>query len=82
MRFWRPMDPNPTQDVEQLLIAGLGRYLWPVNLVLLIPVDIPQFKEWVSVVERLPQRFKILLRVSNHHALAICLLKARSRAAA
>ena len=62
---------HPTQDIEQLFIAGLGRDLWSVDLVLLIPVDVPQFEEWVPVVERLPQRFEILLRVAGHRPLAI-----------
>src|SRR6478609_7473971 len=57
---------HPTQDIEQLLIAGLRRYLRSVSVVLLIPVNIPQFEEWVSVVECLPQHLEILLGVPNH----------------
>src|SRR3974377_626915 len=57
---------HPAKDVEELFLAGLGRHLGPVALVLLFPVDIPQFKERVPVVEGFPQRFEILFRIANY----------------
>jgi hypothetical protein len=40
---------------------------WSVDLILLFPVDIPQFEKLIPVVEALRQRFEILFRVAGDH---------------
>ncbi len=56
-----------TEDIEELIIAGLICNFGSVGVILLFPIDIPQFEKWVSVVEGLPQKFEILFRVANVH---------------
>src|SRR6478672_11876825 len=58
---------HPAEDIEELTFAGLVCDFRPVGLILLFPVHMPQFKKRISVVERLPQEFKIPFRVSNNH---------------
>src|SRR3974390_2195391 len=54
------------EDIEKLIIACLLSDLGSVRVVLFFPVDTPQLKKWVSVVEGVPQRFEIPFRVANH----------------
>jgi len=54
------------EDIEKLIVACLLCDFGSVRVVLLFPVDIPQLKKWVSVVEGVPQRFEIPFRVANH----------------
>jgi hypothetical protein len=54
------------EDIEKLIIACLLCDLGPIRVVLRFPVDMPQLKKWVSVVEGVPQRFEIPFRVANH----------------
>ena len=58
---------HPAEDIEKLTFAGLVCDFRPVGLIPLFPVDMPQVKKRISVVERLPQEFKIPFRVSNGH---------------
>ena len=52
--------------IEKPIIACLLCDFWSVRVVLLFPVNIPQLKKWVSVVEGVPQGFEIPFRVANH----------------
>jgi hypothetical protein len=54
------------EDIEKLIVACRLCDLGSVRVVLLFPVDIPQLKKWVSVVEGVPQRVEIPFRVANH----------------
>ena len=54
------------EDIEKLIVARLLCDFGSVRVVLLFPVDIPQLKKWVSVVEGVPQRFEIPFSVANH----------------
>jgi hypothetical protein len=54
------------EDVEKLVIGCLLCDFGSVRVVLLFPVNIPQLKKWVSVVEGVPQRFEIPFRIANH----------------
>src|SRR5215510_11591243 len=58
---------HPAEDIEEFIIAGLTGDLRSEDVVLPFPVDIPQFEKWVSLVEGLPQDFKILFGVANHN---------------
>jgi hypothetical protein len=55
------------ENIEEFIIIGLPCDFWPVGVILLFPVDIPQFEKWIPVVEGLPQLFEILFRVANDH---------------
>ena len=54
------------EDIKKLIVACLLRDFGSVRVVLLFPIDIPQLKKWVSVVEGVPQGFEIPFRVANH----------------
>ena len=54
------------EDIKKVVVAGLLCNFWSVRVVLLFPVDMPQLEKWISVVERIPQRFEILFWVANH----------------
>ena len=54
------------EDIEKLIVACLLCDFGSVRVVLFFPVDTPQLKKWVSVVEGVPQRFEIPFRVANH----------------
>ena len=58
---------HPAEDIEEFIIAGLTGDLRSEDVVLPFPVDIPQFEKRVSLVEGLPQDFKILFGVANHN---------------
>ena len=55
------------QDFEELIITSLFCHFRPVDVILLFPVDVPQFEKWIPVVKSLPQLFEILFRVTNDH---------------
>ena len=54
------------EDVEKLIIGSFLCDFGSVRVVLLFPVNIPQLKKWVSIVEGVPQRVEIPLRVADH----------------
>src|ERR1700730_1380653 len=55
------------ENIEEVIITGLRCDFWPVGVILLFPVDIPQFEKWISILEDLPQLFQILFSVANDH---------------
>jgi hypothetical protein len=56
------------EDVEELVIAGLACDFGPIGLVLLCPVDVPQFEKWIPVVKGPPQLLEVLFGVANGHS--------------
>ena len=58
---------HPAEDIEQLVIPGFICDFGSVDVILVFPVDIPQFEKWVSVAEGVPQEFEILFRVASGH---------------
>jgi hypothetical protein len=42
------------ENIEELIVACLTGHLRPVDLILIVPIDIPQFKKRVSLVKGLP----------------------------
>ena len=53
------------EDIEELIITGVPCDFGSVGVILLFPVDIPQFEKWIPVVKGLPQFSEILFRVAN-----------------
>ena len=58
------------KNIEQLIITGLARDSSPVSFILPLPVDIPYFEKWISVVKGLPKLFEILFGVAIEHAIS------------
>src|SRR5690242_15224551 len=55
------------EDVEKLVTGGIPGHSRPVDLVLFVPVDLPQFEKRVCVVECPPQQFEISFRIARVH---------------
>jgi hypothetical protein len=45
---------HPADNIEELVVTRLTGYFWPVGFILLVPIDIPQFKKRISLVKGLP----------------------------
>jgi hypothetical protein len=52
--------------VKKLIIRGQLGHFWPVGVVLLFPVDIPQFEKRIPVVKGIPQFFEVTLGVGGY----------------
>jgi hypothetical protein len=66
---------HQAKNIEQLIITCLARDLSSVSFILLLPVDIPYFEKWITVVKGLPKLFEILFGVAIEHARPLlCLL--------
>src|SRR3954449_4374851 len=61
---------HQAEDIEERGVTGLLCGLWSVDVILLLPINVPQFEKWISIVEGVPQFFEILFRVSNRHGSA------------
>jgi hypothetical protein len=42
------------KKIEEFVVTGLAGHFWPVSSILLVPIDFPQIKKWVSLVKGLP----------------------------
>jgi hypothetical protein len=55
------------EDIEEFIVTGLPCDFGSVGIILLVPVDIPQFEKWIPVAKGLPELFEILFRVAIDH---------------
>jgi hypothetical protein len=58
---------HPAKNVEELFVSSFFRRFGPEGVVLLFPIDLPQFEKRISSVEGVPQDFEILFRVAVGH---------------
>ena len=56
------------ENQEELVIGSRLGDFRSVRAVLRIPVNAPQCKKWVSVVEGSPEGFEILFRIMDEHS--------------
>jgi hypothetical protein len=55
------------EDIEEFIVTGLPCDFGSVGVILLVPVNIPQFEKWIPVAKGLPELFEILFRVAIDH---------------
>jgi len=56
-----------TEDIEERVITGFPCDFRSVDIVLLLPINIPQFEKRIPFMEGLPQLFEILFRIADDH---------------
>src|SRR5262245_37053540 len=59
---------HPAKNIEKLIVGGVLGDFRSVGRILLLPVDLPEFEEWIPFVKGLPQRLEILFRIAIAHA--------------